>query len=128
MPASCLVPHPLVLALGCQKIIAVLGEHPAIEHPSDNLCSSRLSPDTRYKMPIRLPNRTGRRGQAALFMTMTLTLSFALIGLVVDLGWAYWRQEACLEAAQSAAMAGVMYAMSNNSTWPPATCTSGSSV
>jgi hypothetical protein len=59
---------------------------------------------------------------------MTLTLSFGLIGLVVDLGWAYWRQEACLEAAQSAAMAGVMYAMGNNSTWPPATCTSGSSV
>ena len=61
-------------------------------------------------------------------MTMTLTLSFGLVGLVVDLGWAYWRQEACLEAAQSAAMAGVMYATTINSTWPPATCTTGSAV
>jgi len=61
-------------------------------------------------------------------MTMTLTVSFGLIGLVVDLGWAYWRQEACLEAAQSAAMGGVMFAMHNNTTWPPATCTTGSTV
>ncbi len=61
-------------------------------------------------------------------MTMTLTLSFGLIGLVVDLGWAYWRQEACLEAAQSAAMAGAMFALTNNTTWPPATCTTSSTV
>ena len=74
-----------------------------------------------------LSNRPGQRGQAALFMTMTLTLSFGLIGLVVDLGWAYWRQEACLEAAQSAAMGGIRSAMSNNSTWPT-TCTATSTV
>jgi hypothetical protein len=75
-----------------------------------------------------LSKRPGQHGQAALFMTMTLTLSFGLIGLVVDLGWAYWRQEACLEAAQSAAMGGVMFAMHNNTTWPPATCTTSSTV
>src|ERR1700691_6014860 len=82
-------------------------------------------------MQTRFLNRTGRRGQAALFTTMTLTLSFGLIGLVVDLGWAYWRQEACLEAAQSAAMAGVMFALAPAnapSSWPPATCTSGSVI
>ena len=61
-------------------------------------------------------------------MTMTLTLSFGLVGLVVDLGWAYWRQEACLEAAQSAAMGGVMFAIKNNTTWPPATCNSSSAI
>jgi hypothetical protein len=79
-------------------------------------------------MLTRLPSYNGRRGQAALFMTMTLTLSFGLVGLVVDLGWAYWRQEACLEAAQSAAMAGAMFAIANNTTWPPAQCTSSSTV
>jgi hypothetical protein len=61
-------------------------------------------------------------------MTMTLTLSFGLVGLVVDLGWAYWRQEACLEAAQSAAMSGIMYAMKSNTTWPPTSCTTGTAV
>jgi hypothetical protein len=78
-----------------------------------------------------LSNRRSRRGQAALFMTMTLTLSFGLIGLVVDLGWAYWRQEACLEAAQSAAMGGIMFALAPvnaPSSWPPATCNSSSAI
>jgi hypothetical protein len=74
-----------------------------------------------------LSNRPGQRGQAALFMTMTLTVSFGLIGLVVDLGWAYWRQEACLEAAQSAAMGGIRSAMISNTTWPT-TCTANSAV
>src|ERR1700722_4586838 len=78
-------------------------------------------------MPFGLSIRPGQRGQAALFMTMTLTLSFGLIGLVVDLGWAYWRQEACLAAAQSAAMGGIRSAMTSNTTWPT-TCTANSAV
>jgi hypothetical protein len=72
--------------------------------------------------------RTSERGQAALFMTMTLTVSMGLIGLVVDEGWGYWRQEACLTAAQSAVSAGIMYAMKNNATWPPSTCTAASTI
>lgn len=36
---------------------------------------------------------------------MTLTVSLGLIGLVVDIGWAYWRREACGTAATSAAFA-----------------------
>src|SRR5580658_7168989 len=75
-----------------------------------------------------LPNYKGRRGQAALFMTMTLTVSFGLIGLVVDLGWAYWRQEACLAAAQSAAMGGVMFATNKNTTWPSTPCPSSGTI
>lgn len=79
-------------------------------------------------MSTRFPNRTAERGQAALFMTMTLTVSLGLIGLVVDEGWGYWRQEACLTAAQSAAMGGIMFAMKNNTTWPPSSCTTSSTI
>jgi uncharacterized membrane protein len=61
-------------------------------------------------------------------MTMTLTVTLGLLGLVVDLGWAYWRQEACFTAAQAAAIAGALYANSNNSAWPPSTCTSTSAI
>ncbi len=49
----------------------------------------------------------GRKGQAAIFMTMTLTVSMGLIGLVVDIGWAYWRKEACATAASAAAFAAI---------------------
>ena len=78
-------------------------------------------------MPIGLSNRACQRGQAALFMTMTLTISFGLIGLVVDLGWAHCRQEACLAAAQSEAMGGIRSAMTSNTAWPT-TCTANSAV
>lgn len=44
---------------------------------------------------------------------MTLIVAMGLIGLVVDEGWAYWRQEACLTAAQSAANAAMMYVKTN---------------
>jgi hypothetical protein len=76
----------------------------------------------------RVTHRERERGQAALFMTMTLTISLGLTGLVVDEGWGYWRQEACLTAAQSAAMGGIMFAINNNSTWPPTTCTASSTI
>jgi hypothetical protein len=46
-------------------------------------------------------------------MSMTLVVSMGLIGLVVDEGWAYWRQEACLTAAQAAANGAIMYVKSN---------------
>jgi hypothetical protein len=79
-------------------------------------------------MSKRLPSLASERGQAALFMTMTLTISLGLTGLVVDEGWGYWRQEACLTAAQAAAMGGIRFAMINNSTWPPSTCTTSSTI
>jgi len=43
---------------------------------------------------------------------MTITVSFGLIGLVVDIGWAYWRREACATAANSAAFAAIAAASS----------------
>jgi hypothetical protein len=38
-------------------------------------------------------------------VTLSLPLMFGLMAMVVDIGWAYWRQEACKTAAQSAAEA-----------------------
>ena len=38
-------------------------------------------------------------------MTLSLPLMFGLLGLVAEIGWAYWRQEACTTAAQAAAIA-----------------------
>jgi hypothetical protein len=55
-------------------------------------------------------NRT--RGQAALFMTMSITVMLGAIGLVVDFGWAYWRKEAAATAANSAAVAAIAAASS----------------
>ena len=38
-------------------------------------------------------------------LTLSVPLLFGLLGLVVEMGWAYWRQEACRTAAQAAAVA-----------------------
>ncbi len=46
-------------------------------------------------------------GQALVLMCFCSTVLFAMLGLVVDVGWMYWRKEACLAAAQAAALAGV---------------------
>lgn len=37
--------------------------------------------------------------------TLSVPLLFGMLGLVVEIGWAYWRQEACRTAAQAAAVA-----------------------
>jgi hypothetical protein len=49
-------------------------------------------------------------------MTMTLTVSLGLIGLVVDIGWAYWRKEACATAASAAAFAAISAASASSVT------------
>jgi len=62
-------------------------------------------------------------------MTLTITVSMGLIGLVVDIGWAYWRKEACATTANSAAFAAIAAASSllnqacgtDNSHWDCAT-------
>ncbi len=53
-------------------------------------------------------HRSSRAGQAAILLTMSLVVTLGLLGLVVDIGWAYWRREAAKTAADSAAMAAVM--------------------
>jgi hypothetical protein len=50
------------------------------------------------------------RGQAAVLMTVTMIPLMGLLGLVIDIGWAYWRKEACKTAAEAAAFASAMAA------------------
>ncbi len=37
-------------------------------------------------------------------LTLSVPLMFGLLGLVAEVGWAYWRQEACRTAAEAAAL------------------------
>ena len=43
-------------------------------------------------------------------VTLSLPLMFGLLGLVAEVGWAYWRQEACRTAAQAASVAAARQA------------------
>jgi len=56
--------------------------------------------------------RRNARGQAAIFVTMSLVPTMGLIGLVVDVGWSYWRKQAAMTAAEAAANAAAQAAMS----------------
>src|ERR1019366_5002807 len=49
-------------------------------------------------------------GQAGLFVVLSLTVSFAMMGLAVDLGYAYFRRNVAQAAADSAALAAAIYA------------------
>jgi hypothetical protein len=53
---------------------------------------------------MRFRKRAG--GQALILICFSSTVLFALLGLVVDVGWMYWRKEAALSAAQAGALAG----------------------
>lgn len=64
----------------------------------------------RFRVGMFLANRRTRSGQAAIMVTLTLPLTLGLVGMVVDMGWAYWREEACRTAAQAAAFASAMAA------------------
>lgn len=63
-------------------------------------------------------------------ITLTLPLTLGLVGMVVDVGWAYWREEACRTAAQAAAFASAMAASkaSNQTCGSGVTCTTGYSA
>ncbi|MGD0496817.1 MAG: hypothetical protein ABSC23_00105 [Bryobacteraceae bacterium] len=58
-------------------------------------------------MRARLPRESG---QAIILMSMSLVVVVGMIGLVVDIGWAHWRKEACKTASQAAVMAAVKIA------------------
>lgn len=53
-------------------------------------------------MSAKVMKRFATRGQALIFVTLSLPVTLGVVGFVVDLGWAYYRKEAC----QTAAMAG----------------------
>ena len=56
-----------------------------------------------------------RRGQALLMMTLSLVALFGLLGLVVDVGWAHFRQLAAQSAAEAAALAAIEAAAAGSS-------------
>lgn len=63
------------------------------------------------KLPRRKPSQAG---QAAIMLSLSLPLTIGMLGLVVDVGWAYWRKEACRTAAESAATAAAINAQKSS--------------
>ncbi|HWD00118.1 MAG TPA: pilus assembly protein TadG-related protein [Candidatus Sulfopaludibacter sp.] len=72
--------------------------------------------------------RRSSRGQTLVFVTLSIPVVFGLLGLVVDLGWMYWRREACVTAAQSAAMAAAVAASKAASSFPVSSCSKTTTV
>lgn len=54
------------------------------------------------------------RGQTVVIFTIAIVPMLALVGLVVDIGWAYFRRQAAQAAADSAAMAAVLAAQASS--------------
>jgi Flp pilus assembly protein TadG len=62
-------------------------------------------------MSFRKSNRqSAAGGQAIVMLTLSLPLVLALVGFVVDVGWAHFRKQACQSAAEAAAFAGAIAA------------------
>jgi Flp pilus assembly protein TadG len=57
--------------------------------------------------------RNPRRGQAAIMVTLSLIPTLGLLGLVVDIGYSYYRKQMAQTAAETAAIAAAM-AVENN--------------
>lgn len=57
--------------------------------------------------------RTGQKGQAVIMITLGITVLIGLLGLVVDVGYAYFVKQAAQGAADSAAMAAIAGANGN---------------
>jgi Flp pilus assembly protein TadG len=69
-----------------------------------------------------------RSGQAAMLAVLSLTTLFGVLGLAVDLGWAYYRRNVAQAAADSAAMAAAVYAIKNGYTCGTNGLTCGAAV
>jgi Putative Flp pilus-assembly TadE/G-like len=72
---------------------------------------------------INMDRRNGRNGQALLAVTVAMVLLMGVLGLGVDLGWAYYRRDAAQSAADGAAAAVIRAAVANS----PGAQTCGSS-
>ena len=72
-----------------------------------------------------MPNNSilrSQRGQAAIFATLSLSLVFGSMGLAVDLGWGYFLKQRVQTAADAAATAGAVYALTHNDTCATVSC------
>jgi Flp pilus assembly protein TadG len=58
--------------------------------------------------------RSNESGQTLLIFTFALPVMLAAMGLVVDLGWSYYTQQAARSAAESGALAAAYYAYNNS--------------
>jgi hypothetical protein len=72
-------------------------------------------------VPGKLHRHRALRGQAAIFVTMSLVPTMGVLGLVVDVGWSFYRKEATKTAAQAAANAAVTAGLNV----PSYACTTG---
>ena len=71
---------------------------------------------TKWRDQGREAKNQRRGGQAGLFVVVSLTLTFAVLGFAVDLGWAYFRRNAAQAAADASALAAAIYASNNGYT------------
>src|SRR5580704_4810141 len=69
--------------------------------------------------------RNRRSGQTLIIFTLALIPLFGVLGLVVDIGWAYFRQEAAQTASDAAANAAAMAAWTAGGGAAPLCSTSG---
>jgi len=72
-----------------------------------------------------MSSRNNRRGQTAVLFTLSLLPLFGVLGLVVDIGWAYYRKEAAQTAADAAASAAAETAYMAAGGGAPTCSTSG---
>jgi Flp pilus assembly protein TadG len=66
-----------------------------------------------------------RRGQSAIMYTFAATTMFGAVGLVVDIGWAYYRKQVLQTAVDAAAMAAALAAYDAASESAPTCSTNG---
>jgi hypothetical protein len=76
----------------------------------------RLKPARRQEGSMKSGWRD-ERGQALLMTALSLGMIFGILGLTVDVGWAYYEQQAAQTAAESAAIAAVKSAQTLSATF-----------
>src|SRR5579883_4730 len=65
---------------------------------------------------------SGRRGQTLLMFTVTLAVTCTVVGLSVDLGWAYYVKMRLRTAAEAAALSAATYSKNHNDSCSTIAC------
>jgi Flp pilus assembly protein TadG len=74
---------------------------------------------------MTLRQKRGCSGQTLILFTLALVPLLGMLGLVVDIGWAYFRQEAAQTAADAAASAAAAFASTSAGQATPTCATTG---
>uniref|UniRef100_Q01PK9 Putative Flp pilus-assembly TadG-like N-terminal domain-containing protein n=1 Tax=Solibacter usitatus (strain Ellin6076) TaxID=234267 RepID=Q01PK9_SOLUE len=72
-----------------------------------------------------MSTRNARRGQTAVLFTLAIVPLFGVLGLVIDVGWSYYRKEAAQTAADAAASAAALAAYNAAGAGAPTCGTTG---